>query len=171
MTDMDIGQFPTKELVTTFTRIADVSKGIISTAFNNLHIPYDLKIAESDKLKEKLQLLRSGNRQDIQKFVHELEIASQGAEDMLLGATAAGGVTKLDMHWWGCRLYISHKLLSESSDIGSLAAAISAICGPTGAAIAASLGITIALLKIIDRGNGIILTKYGWIAPIIPIPQ
>jgi hypothetical protein len=171
MTDVDLGQFPTEELVAIFSRLAAESKGDVSAMYEKLNIPVDLQDGQLGQLKKRLGLVASGNKPDIRKFVQELETAAQGVEEGLLQAAQKGGVTKFVVKWWGCRLYISHSILQDSSDIGSLVAAVSAVCGPTGAAIAAAMGITIALLKVIDRGNGIVLTKYAWIGPIIPTRQ
>lgn len=171
MTDVNISQFPTGELVSIFSRMVDESKGDISAILKTLNIPDDLPSAQSDKLKEQLKLIASGKKRDIQKFVRELKTASKEAKKVLARAITRGGITKFKAYWWGCRLYVSHSVLEDATDIGSLVAAISAICGPTGAALAAAMGIAIALLKIIDRGNGIILTRYGWVGPVIPTRQ
>jgi hypothetical protein len=62
-------------------------------------------------------------------------------------------------------------VLQKALDIVGLTALIAPRCGPQAAAIAAMVGITIAALKLIDQGDGIILTRPMWVGPIIPTPQ
>lgn len=170
MTDVNLSQFPTEELVAIFSRVVDESKGDVSAMFEKLNISVDLEDAQSDKLKEHLKVIASGNKQEIQTFIHELKTASEGAKEAVLMNSGTGGVTKFVVHWWGVQLYISHQVLQDATDIGTLVAAVSAICGPKGAALAAAMGIALAVLKLIDGGNGIILSK-AWVGPVVPTRQ
>ena len=171
MTDATLSQYVTEELVEILSRITKESKGDTSAMFEKLDIPDDFERAQSDELKERLGLIASGNKQDIQKFVRELEAASQESTEVVLRAAKPGGVTKWKTNWWGPQLFISHSVLAICLDLVALAAAVARECGPVAAAFAAASGIAVALLKVIDRGNGIILTKPMWIGPVIPTPQ
>lgn len=175
-------QYPTEELVATFSRLVDESNGDVSVMLEKLEIPADLQESELEELKENLKLLKSGDKQDIERFVDKVKIASQELDEPSFVAAAAnqkGGVTKFRAYWWGPRLYISHDLLSTSGDAASLVSAVTGVLSTAGAI--ASAGVTVLLsgvaligfqaLKLLDKGNGVMLSKYGWIGPIIPASQ
>ena len=171
MTDVNLSQYVTEELVEILSRIADESKGDTSAMFEKLDIPVDLERAQSDELKKHLELIASGDKQDIEKLAGELEAASQESTEAVLRAAKPGGVTKWKVNWWGPQLFISHSVLAVSLDLVALAAAVARYCGPVAAAFATASGIAVAVLRIMDRGNGIILTKFMWVGPVIPTPQ
>ena len=91
--------------------------------------------------------------------------------------TASGGKTKYELLKklyvpYGERLYVSHDIVSDSLDIGALIAAVAAVCGPKGVALAAGLAVGLAALKLMDRGNGIIITRIPFgTGPCVPTPQ
>ena len=173
MADQKVDQFPREELIKSLSSMVEESKGNESALIEKLGIPDSLPKDQYDKLREQLKTIASGNRQDIQKFVDEIERASKESTSQdLLKSTPAGGVTAFHTYWWGSRLYVSHRVLEKSTDIGELAVAIGALCGPPGEAFAIAMAITIAALKLIDQGNGIIITQLLYVVgPPVPTPQ
>ena len=88
--------------------------------------------------------------------------------------TPANGQTKITSHWWGVRFYISHSLMNTINDYGTFVAALMALGGLALTIlipISAALYLSLATFKLFDKGKGIILTKYGWVGPIIPSTQ
>ena len=96
MTDKNLSQFPAEDLVKTFSRIADESKGDVSVMFEKLNIPVELQGAHTDELKKRLERIASGDKQEIQEFVQALKTALEEKEIAGLKA-AKGGVTKLKL--------------------------------------------------------------------------
>jgi hypothetical protein len=170
MTDVNFKQYSTKELVAILSRISDESKGDISIIFEKLNIPGELQDVQLDKLKKHLELLKSGNKEDMARFTHELENALQGREKRLVRTAKKGGVTKLETYWWGNELYISHDDLQAASSWSALVSLVSRFTGPAGVIILGALLIGLHALKLIDKGNGVILKKV-WVGPVIVTRQ
>jgi hypothetical protein len=129
---------------------------------------------ERASVKTKLEGVLRGDS----KILAELEESLASGEKAGLAILAAsGGVTKYEVlkHWgvpYGERLYVSHQLLGEALDIGTLIAAVAAVCGKKGESLAAGLTIGLAALQLMDRGNGVKITRIPMFSgPCVPLPQ
>ena len=104
----------------------------------------------------------------------QIELSSQDGTPVAFGP---GGKTQFKVlrKWkipYGFRLYVAHKIVAAAADMGALVTAVSAACGPEAAPVAAGAAVAVAALKLLDRGNGIMITQIPPIAgPCIPTPQ
>lgn len=158
--------------------VIDGFKKLVALNQNNVDATLDqLKVSPTEKkqAREKLNGLLSGDETLIEELRKSL--SSTEKEGVVLLTTTKGGITKYEIlkQWgipYGDRLYISHDIMSNAQDIGALITAITAACGPEAAPLVAILAITLAALKIIDRGNGIMITRVPpFVGPGIPTPQ
>jgi hypothetical protein len=153
-------------------------KKVLAMSQNDVDATLDqLKVSPADReqAKAKLNGLLAGDEALFSEL--EKDLSSTEADGGVLLAAVKGGITKFKVltKWkipYGFRLYVSHKIISEATSIGALIAAITAACGPEAAPLAVGLAIGLAAVKLLDRGNGIMITQvpplYG---PCIPTPQ
>jgi hypothetical protein len=104
------------------------------------------------------------------KLIAEIQAAPYSAGATQVLTTVKGGETKLVAYWWGTQLYIDHQTLQDATSVGELANTLVGLLGPEVWPIVAAVAITLFALKIMDRGNGIIISQ-PWIGPPIPTPQ
>lgn len=152
-------------------KLVALNNNSIEDTLNQLMIPE----SEKEKAKEKLQGVLSGNSSLTAELTKSLNSTEQDG-DVLLTATKGGKTKFVVLKKWGIpygdRLYISHDIMNNVQDIGALITAITAACGPEAAALVAGLAIGLAALKLLDRGNGIMITQCPpGVGPCVPTPQ
>ena len=167
----------TLAMTATVETIADAFTKLVAAHGNDIDATLqDLGVPSPEWVRAKTKI--AGLLESDPQVIRELEIelsAGEQAEGARYAATK-GGVTRYEvMKSWGVsygeRLYVSHDLVNKSLDIGAFVAAVAAVC-PEGQSLAAGLAITIAALKLIDQGNGVIITRVPIRSgPCIPKPQ
>ena len=154
-----------------FRKLVALNQNDIDATLQHLKVPS----TERSRAKTKLEGLLSGNSEIISELEADLSSGEEGAAAIL--TTVKGGKTKYRVlkQWsipYGEQLYVSHEVVDKALDIGALITAITAACGPEEAPLAAGLAIGLAALKLLDRGNGIIITRVPiFIGPCVPTPQ
>ena len=164
-------------MTATVETVADAFTKLVAAHGNDIDATLqDLGVPSPEWVQAKTKI--AGLLKSDPQVTRELEIelsAGEQAEGALYAATK-GGVTKYQvMKSWGVpygeRLYVSHDLLNKSLDIGAFVAAVAVVC-PKGKPLAAGLAITLAALKLIDQGNGVIITRVPiQSGPCVPTPQ
>lgn len=119
-----------------------------------------LNVEEKDfeVAKIKLQKLFDRDEETINSLQNEIDMVDAQ------NATISGGVTKYEMLFWGPfayqdRLYMSHELLGKYLTVNEILAALTAIIPISGPIVALLQMISIAAVKLTDKGNGVILTR------------
>ena len=146
-----------------FEKLIALNDNKLSKTLSALEVaPSEINYASS-----KLRELLGGNEDAIVELRNSM-LYTINSEKLV--SRTKGGKTKFEiMKQWGIpygdRLFIDHKTLGKSLDIGSLITAVTAACGPEAAPLAAAL-------KLLDNDNGIIITQIPiGVGPCIPTPQ
>jgi hypothetical protein len=138
-----------------FRRLIAMHKNDVAATLEYLEVPADHRPAAT----KQIDALLRGDRAAVSDFEKELESVENRVR-----AVANGGQTKYEVltKWYvpyGERLYIDHTIASNAADITELVTAIAVACGARAASMVVGVAIGLAALKLLDRGNGIIVTR------------
>ena len=158
--------------------VTDALKKAIALNQNDIDLTLqtlEVPPAERAGIKTKWTALLAGDETIQAELEKNLAFPEEGSTTFL--AATAGGTTKyVVLKQWGVpyaeKLYVSHEMVGNALDVGAFVAAVAAVCGPKGESLAAGLTIGLAALKLMDRGNGVVVTRNPiFIGPCVPTPQ